>query len=204
MQPDRGERTAAKLRTGVAKERLRLLAERATDTAVLFLDPDGYVLACNPEAEHLLHCAEPNLRGEHFHRLFFRPEDAVRGEPERELHFAKTRGRTAVTRWYARPDGTALWASGLTAALTDPDGLLLGFATLLQDRTAAKLQEWGPAGLRGAEAPDPRSRLDDLLTALEDSAQPLPGGYEPRAAVDEAPFPLWPQPQTGVHGEAAS
>jgi PAS domain S-box-containing protein len=214
MQPDREGTPAVKLRPGGAEERLRLLAECETDTAVLFLDPDGYVLACNAEAERLLHCREQALCGEHFHRLFFRPEDVGRGEPERELHLAATRGHTAVTRWYARPDGTALWASGLTAALADPDGRLLGFAAFLQDRTAEKLREWGPPGSRGAEAPNARGRLEDLLVALERCAQgpPTPSG---RAASGDGPAPVKrgglpdphlarPRPQRGVHGEAAS
>src|SRR4051812_43488994 len=127
----------------------RLLMERVTDHAVLFLDTQGYVAAWDAGAERLLGYREDEIRGEHFCRLFFRPEEVRRGEPEYELHAAATRGRAAGERWYVRRDGTALWCDGITAALRDRGGRLCAFAKVLRDLTARKVLGRPPGQRQG-------------------------------------------------------
>ena len=72
--------------------------------------------------------------------IFFTPEDRARGEPEKELHRARTTGRGEDDRWHVRKEGSRFWASGVLTPLHG-DGGLQGFGKILRDRTEQKLSE---------------------------------------------------------------
>src|SRR5271166_3356137 len=102
----------------LAKEAFfRALMQDASDSALLFFDPAGHVLASNVRAERLLGYPAEELRGQHYSRLFFRPEESRRGEPEYELHKAEAQGRVDVAHWYSRRDGTTFWGAGALTPL---------------------------------------------------------------------------------------
>jgi PAS domain S-box-containing protein len=119
----------------------QLLAAGGSGAALFVLSTDGRVAAWTAGAQRLLGYREDDILGEPFGRLFFRPEEVQRGEPEQELGTAESQGLAAGGRWYSRQDGTALWGEGVTEALRDASGAVQGFAKLLEDRTADKLAQ---------------------------------------------------------------
>ncbi|MDB5295823.1 MAG: hypothetical protein JWO31_1806 [Phycisphaerales bacterium] len=120
-----------------SEERLRLLVENIRDHAVHTLGPDGRVTSWNPGAERVFGYAADEIVGRHF-AAFFTPEDAAKGEHEMELATAVAAGQASDDRWQVRKDGTRFWANGVTSAMRDAGGLLLGFAKVCRDQTEAK------------------------------------------------------------------
>ncbi len=123
------------------EQRLRLIFEGATDTAILTLDDEGCVSAWNPGAERLLGFTEAEVLG---HRLeaMWTPDDLDAREPEREMCRALEAGRSDDERWHLRKDGTRFWASGIMVPLSaGPNGERRGFLKIMRDRTEPRREE---------------------------------------------------------------
>ena len=71
----------------------------------------------------------------------FTPQDAAKGEQEKELATAAAEGRASYDRWQVRKEGERFWASGVTTAIRDAAGTLQGFAKVCRDLTERKLVE---------------------------------------------------------------
>src|SRR5262245_54675279 len=65
-----------------AAARYRFLLEDAVDRAVVLLDTVGNVLEWGGSATRFFGYRRDEMAGQHFRRLFFRPEEVQRGEPE--------------------------------------------------------------------------------------------------------------------------
>src|SRR5690242_5304015 len=123
------------------KERLRLIFEGATDTAILTLDAEGRVSAWNTGAERLLGFTEAEVLGNRLEEMWT-PEDLERHEREQEMCRALEHGRAEDDRWHRRKDGSRFWASGIMVPLTAGEGgEHLGFLKIMRDRTAARREE---------------------------------------------------------------
>jgi PAS domain S-box-containing protein len=64
----------------------------------------------------------------------FGPDD--QRAAERDIHRARTTGRSAEHRSHVRKDGRDVWVSGVLMALWDSDRQLRGYTYLMRDRTA--------------------------------------------------------------------
>ncbi|MCR5868164.1 PAS domain-containing sensor histidine kinase [Aquincola sp. J276] len=113
--------------------------EREEIYAFLALDPVGTVLWVSPAAELLLGYVHDDLVGESFGRLFT-SEDRAKGLDQHELTIARHVGFCEDDRWHVRRDGTSIWTNGVTTAVKDHRGDLLGFAKVKRDRTDLKAQ----------------------------------------------------------------
>jgi PAS domain S-box-containing protein len=123
------------------KERLRLIFESATDTAILTLDTEGRVSAWNSGAERLLGFTEAEALGQRLEAMWL-PEDLKAREPELEMSRALKQGRSEDERWHRRKDGSQFWASGVMVPLTAGyGGKHLGFLKIMRDRTVARREE---------------------------------------------------------------
>jgi PAS domain S-box-containing protein len=116
------------------EEQFRLFLESVTDYAIFLLDPNGGVARWNAGAEHLFGYTEREIIGQSFAR-FFVPEEQAQDIPAKELQTAVATGRASDDRWSQRKDGSRFWASGITTALRDEHGTLLGYAKVVRDRT---------------------------------------------------------------------
>ncbi|MBL6079882.1 PAS domain S-box protein [Belnapia sp. T18] len=133
------EQALATLR--VQEQRLRLIFEGATDTAILTLDDEGRISAWNPGAERLLGFTEAEVLGHRLEAMWL-PEDLERREPEQEMCRALDAGRADDERWHRRKDGTRFWASGIMVPLAaGPDGKSRGFLKIMRDRTEPRREE---------------------------------------------------------------
>ena len=139
----------------------RLLVATVRDYAIFALDPKGYILSWNAGAEQFKGYTAEEAIGQHF-SIFYPPEIAARGHPEKELEEAALVGRFEEEGWRFRKDGTRFWANVVITALRGPTGRLVGFAKVTRDLTARRLAD---AALRESEQ---RFRL--LVQGVQDYA----------------------------------
>ena len=127
---------------------LKLEREHAT----ILLDAKECVIEWLPSASHVLGYSAEEMMGATLEPLFT-TEDLARGDLDWEYRAARSYGKSEDDRWCLRKDGVRIWASGVTTALTDDEGALLGYSKVLRDRT------------------DLRSHIETLQARLESAAQ---------------------------------
>ncbi len=132
-------RIAAALRE--SEERYRTLVERVKDYAIFRTDPRGRPTTWNEGVRRVLGYEEREFVGSDLRALIFTPEDVESGVPERELDDAARSGSAGNDRWMMRKDGTRFFAFGVTTALRDESGSLLGFTKIMRDQTEKQQAE---------------------------------------------------------------
>jgi PAS domain S-box-containing protein len=175
---------------------LRLLAEQATEHAMIILDTDARIRWCNPAAETVFAVAANEMLGQPFSQLFT-PDQIARGVPEHELATASANTAAEDDRWMARPDGSVFWATGVLVALRDDAGRLLGFGKILRNRTDLREQIETLKNQVGALENAQRRKdvflstlsheLRNPLAPLSDAVRLIRGVVPPSAEVE---FPL--------------
>ena len=115
----------------------RLLVENATDYAILMLSPEGRVVTWTEGAGRLTGYAEEEIVG-HPISVFYPPEDAASGTPDRDLRIASAQGRCEAVAWRVRKDGSRWWASVTLHAVHDDEGRMIGFGQIMRDLTERK------------------------------------------------------------------
>ncbi len=123
-----------------SEERFRLLVESVTEYAIFELDTEGRILTWNQGAQRIKGYRPEEIIGQHF-SIFYTPEDARGGRPQRGLEQAAARGRYKDEGWRVRKDGSRFWAEVVIAPVRDAAGNLLGFAKVTRDLTDRKRQE---------------------------------------------------------------
>ncbi|HEU0053316.1 MAG TPA: PAS domain-containing sensor histidine kinase, partial [Longimicrobium sp.] len=120
-----------------ADELYRLLVENVTDYAILMLSPDGRVVTWTEGAGRMTGFAEEEVIGRPV-SIFYPPEDAEAGAPERDLGIAMAQGRCEAVAWRVRRDGSRMWASVVLTAVRDDEGRMVGFGQIMRDLTERK------------------------------------------------------------------
>jgi PAS domain S-box-containing protein len=120
-----------------SEARFRLMVESAKEYAIFTLDLNGTITSWNSGAERLLGYPEAEIIGCNG-RIIFTPEDAERGEAERELQTALTQERAENERWHVRKDGSRFWGSGLVMPLQTDAGITQGLVKIMQDKTQSR------------------------------------------------------------------
>lgn len=118
-------------------ELMRLVIENARDYAIFSTDLNGCVTAWNTGAERLLGYGEQEVLGRPAD-MIFTDEDRAAGTPALELQTARREGRASDDRFHQRKDGSRFWASGVTMAMHDAGGPVIGFVKILRDQTEAR------------------------------------------------------------------
>ncbi|HEU0298058.1 MAG TPA: PAS domain S-box protein, partial [Longimicrobium sp.] len=135
------ERHRAEAELHAVRERFRLLVETVRDYAIVAVDPDGYVVSWNAGAERIAGYTAEQILGRHV-SVFYPPEEAAQGEPQRMLETALREGSAEVEGWRVRADGSRHWTNTVLTPLRDGSGTLVGYAAItrdLTDRRAAEL-----------------------------------------------------------------
>jgi PAS domain S-box-containing protein len=120
-----------------SEERFRLFVENVTDYALVQVDPDYNISGWNTGAERSFGYTEEEIVGQPMRRLFT-PEDAEKGDPEKDFQEAVEKGRSEYERWLVRKDGSRFWARWVTTPMYDEVGRLRGYAKVLHDETQRK------------------------------------------------------------------
>lgn len=118
----------------LSEARYRLVIESLPEYAIFILDDAGHITHWNVGAERLLGYTTTEILGRSAH-LLFTPEDRARGEPEKEMLTAKTKGFASDDRWHLRKDGSRFFVSGLMCSLQDNQGRRIGLAKIMRDVT---------------------------------------------------------------------
>jgi two-component system CheB/CheR fusion protein len=113
---------------------LQALVCQAQDHALLLYGPDERLVWMNGGAERILGRTAREMAGSPA-SVLFTDEDVDRGVPAHELAVARRLGSAHDDRWSRRPDGSRFWATGLTYALHDASGGLVGYGKIVQNRT---------------------------------------------------------------------
>lgn len=126
------ERRQAEELARANEARMRMVAESASDYAILTMDGAGRVTGWSRGAERLFGYTEEEMLGDTLERLFT-PEDRDTGAHEEEMRRAREDGRSEDERWHLRKDGSRFFASGVTSPLgTDA---VYGYAKIARDET---------------------------------------------------------------------
>ena len=132
-----------------SEERMALVAESMTDFAILTIDKEGRIATWTAGCRHVFGYEAEEAIGQLFD-ILFTDEDRARGAPTGELRQADQEGRAPDERWMRRKDGSAFFASGVTAPLR---GATRGYAKICRDTTEmATAQELDARRLSAAEA----------------------------------------------------
>ncbi|MGA7658331.1 MAG: PAS domain S-box protein [Methylocella sp.] len=116
------------------------MLETILDCAICMLDVEGRVVSWNAGAERIKGYRAAEIIGRHF-SVFYPPEDARSGKPERELVAAADRSRFEDQGWRVRKDGARFWAHIVITAMRNGAGELQGFVNLTRDLTEQKRTE---------------------------------------------------------------
>jgi len=126
-------RRQAQEQARASEARMRLVAESASDYAIITLDAEGRVTSWNRGAEYLFGYSAQEMADQTLERLFV-PEDIASGVPANELRCARADGRSEDERWHVRKDGSRFFCSGVTTPLFED--AFYGYAKIARDATA--------------------------------------------------------------------
>jgi PAS domain S-box-containing protein len=113
---------------------MRSVLASTADNAVILLSPEGDIFAWLGAASRLFGYSEAEALQMNI-RVLFTPEDVEAQLDKQERDLALSCGRSEDDRWHVRQDGSRFWGSGVMEKVLDDDGLVVGLAKVLRDRT---------------------------------------------------------------------
>jgi PAS domain S-box-containing protein len=137
---DLTERNASREAVRRSEEQYRTLVDQVRDYAIFRVTPEGAPSTWNQGVKRVLGYDEVEFLSLPAEALFA-PEDVAAGAPHRELGVAAMKGQVDTDRWMVRKDGTRFWMMGMTSAVRDDQGRLVGFTQVMRDYTGWKLAE---------------------------------------------------------------
>lgn len=125
------------------------LVGRLTEFIFVLLDTDGCFMSWHPGVQTLFGYAEEEFIGHHL-KILYPAAESARGVVDRELETADQTGHASDTRWLIKKGGDPIYVDGITIALRDNAGSLLGFGKVIHDVTARRTAEEGLLALTQA------------------------------------------------------
>jgi PAS domain S-box-containing protein len=160
---ERVERISAQRALRATETHFRLVVDALKDYAVITLDPDGRILTCNGAAQRILGYTAAELAGSSA-EVFYSEEDRAERVFTRELERARVADSTTDDRWLWRKGAEAFFADGVTTAVRDESGALIGFSKILRDVTGARMA--AEALHRAKEEAETANRAKDHFLAV--------------------------------------
>jgi PAS domain S-box-containing protein len=130
----------ARARHLAEERRYNQIVSEITDYAIIRLDLEGRIRAWNRGAELIFGYLESEILGRNG-ALLYTQEDRSKDTLTRSMETARTEGRTAGHRWYARKDDSRFWGENVLTALHDSSGNVTGFIKIIHDQTEQKRAE---------------------------------------------------------------
>jgi len=123
-----------------ARAHLDLMLRSAVEFAIMSMDVDGRIVSWSQGAERIFGYNAAEAIGQRYEMVYV-PEDREAGAPGHELHKSAVENRAPDERFHMRKNGERFYASGVTAAMRDDTGTLLGFVKIARDMSAQKRAE---------------------------------------------------------------
>jgi two-component system CheB/CheR fusion protein len=141
-----------------SEENYRTLIAQVKDYAIFRTDPTGRPTTWNEGVKRVLGFDQETFIGHDIAPMIFMPEDVREGVANRELRKAAAEGTANNDRWLRRKDGARFFAQGITTALRDDTGTVIGFTKILRNMTE---QNEAEEALRQVHA-DLRAHAEEL------------------------------------------
>lgn len=141
------------------------MVDSVRDYAIFALDPEGRVASWNIGAERVKGWKEEEVIGRYY-GMFHTEEDQRRGKPELELRLAREKGRFEEEGPRVRSDGSLYHARVALAVMRDPDGEVVGFAKVVENRTQQVTRETELKKLHESLEARVRERTRELEAAV--------------------------------------
>ncbi len=144
---------------------MRSFVEQVEDYAIFAMDEDCRATTWNNGVLKVLGFQESEFVGQDIRQLIFVPEAIELGIPAAEFETAASLGSANDDRWMMRKGGHRFWASGITSAVKDDLGNLVGFSRVMRDLTEQKRDEDELAEL-AAEHSESNRRMHEFMATL--------------------------------------
>ncbi|QDV27446.1 Aerobic respiration control sensor protein ArcB [Aureliella helgolandensis] len=152
---------------------VRTIVEQVQDYAIFGMDDQCRAITWNEGVRQVLGFDESEFVGKDVRQLIFTPEASELGIPTVEFATAAQEGRASDDRWMMRKGGTRFWASGITSAVKDADGNVIGFSKVMRDLTERKRDEDEMAELATKLSEMNRRKNEFLATLAHELRNPL-------------------------------
>ena len=152
---------------------MRSFVEQVEDYAIFAMDEDCRATTWNNGVLKVLGFQESEFIGQDIRQLIFVPEAIELGIPVVEFETAASLGSASDDRWMMRKGGNRFWASGITSAVKDDRGNLVGFSKVMRDLTEQKRDEDELAELAARHSESNRRMNEFLATLAHELRNPL-------------------------------
>lgn len=159
------ERKEMEQRLRDSEERYRAVTAEVKDYAIFRIDPQGRALTWNQGVARIFGFEEADFLNHDILELIFTPEDVRSGDAQRELDTAAAKGNAGDDRWMRRRNGERFFANGVTTALKNDRGDLIGFTKVMRDVTEQR-QMQNQIEYQAERLADESRRKDEFLAML--------------------------------------
>lgn len=184
------ERLQAKRQQRESEQRFRALIEQIQDYAIFLTGPQGRPTTWNQGVQRVLGFTEAEFIDQNIVPAIFTPEDIRSGVAQAEFDQAARHGSASNDRWMQRKDGSRFWAAGITTALHNEAGELVGFTKIMRDQTKQKHLEDDLRGI-AAQLSEANRRKTEFLAILghelRNPLSPILTGLEVLKLVQDNP-----------------
>jgi PAS domain S-box-containing protein len=118
----------------------RALVQAVRHYALFMLDVSGTIVSWNPGGVAVHGYEADEIIGQYY-SVLYTEEDRESGVPETELRVAAAEGTADDTRWLLRKDGQKFWAEGISTAIRNRAGTVVGYAKVTRDATERRKLE---------------------------------------------------------------
>lgn len=152
---------------------MRSYVEQVEDYAIFAMNAKCQATTWNHGVRQVLGFEEGDFVGQDIRQLIFVPEAIELGIPEAEFETAAKLGSASDDRWMMRKDGKRFWASGITSAVKDEQGNVVGFSKVMRDLTDKKRDEDELAELASKYSESNRRMSEFMATLAHELRNPL-------------------------------
>ncbi len=152
---------------------MRSFVEQVKDYAIFAMDENCRATTWNNGVLEVLGFEETEFIGQDIRQLIFVPEAIELGIPKAEFETAAALGSASDDRWMMRKGGTRFWASGITSAVRDDQGNVVGFSKVMRDLTDQKRDEDELAALATKQSESTRRMSEFMATLAHELRNPL-------------------------------
>ena len=152
---------------------MRSFVEQVKDYAIFAMDEKCRATTWNNGVLQVLGFEESEFIGQDIRQLIFVPEAIDLGIPIAEFDTAAKVGSASDDRWMMRKGGKRFWASGITSAVKDDRGTVVGYSKVMRDLTDKKRDEDDLADLATKYSESNRRMSEFMATLAHELRNPL-------------------------------